>query len=367
MTTPLDPAAAAQAALDAENKRLASAKANLKLLQDERSHLKKPNAKDKQAFAKYQAQINSYDIRIRQQTVQVNQSSKAIPDLQNKYYEASGQYEKLLSGSNRDAFAATNAIFKSYGLESLAGKVYEYTKQGYSPDTIQILLQDTDEYKKRFQGNELRKAAGLPVLNPAEYLSLESSFQQIMSSAGLPKGFYDQTSDFNAWIGKNVSAAEIQDRVNLAVQATTLANPAYKRALNAMGIDDNHLTAYFLDSTKALPYLQKAAATAQIGAEALKTNLTFDQAYSEQLATQGITAEQARQGYQQIASELDTFKALGNVYGEQYNQRTSEEAAFGGDARALQKQRRLLSQERGAFGGASGAARGGLSQGGGAR
>lgn len=367
MTTPMDPGAAAQAALDAENKKLTEAKVNLKFLRAEKAYLKRPDPKNKAAYAKYRAQVAEYDRKIGLQTAQINKSTKAIPDLQNKYYEASGQYEKLLSGANRDAFAATNAIFKSYGLESLAGKVYEYTKQGYSPDTIQILLQDTDEYKKRFQGNELRKAAGLPVLNPAEYLSLESSFQQIMSSAGLPKGFYDQTSDFNNWIGKNISAAEIQDRVNLAVQATTLANPAYRQALNAMGIDDSHLTAYFLDSTKALPYLQKAAATAQVGAEALRNNLTFDQAYSEQLATQGVTADQARQGYQQIASELDTFKALGGVYGEQYTQRTSEEAAFGGNAQALQKQRRLLSQERGAFGGASGGARGGLSQGGGAR
>jgi hypothetical protein len=137
-----------------------------------------------------------------------------------------------------------------------------------------------------------------------------------------------------------------------------------------MGIDDAHLTAYFLDTNKALPYLQKAAATAQIGAEALRNNLQFDQGYAEQLATMGISSDQARQGFQQVAGELDTLKALGSVYGDNWDLKQSEAATFGteGAAAAQAKQRRLLSQERGAFGGREGsAAGGGLSSGGGAR
>lgn len=368
MTTPIDPAvAAAQQALAATQARLDAASTQAKLLQQQKSKLKKPNAKDKKAVAAYNAATKRYDALIGQQNSIVATAQKQIPDQQNKVYELTGQYDKLLTGQNRDAFAALNSIFKSYGLGSLAGKVYDYVKQGYSGDTIQLLLQDTDEYKKRFAGNEIRKNAGLPVLPPDQYLALETSYKQIMQQAGMPPGFYDQNSDFNTWIGKNVSAAEIQSRVDLATQATILSNPAYRAALNQLGIDNGHLTAYFLDPDKALPYLQKAAATAQVGAEAIKQNLTFDTAYAEQLATQGITADQARQGYQQIAGELNTLTALAGVYGEDYNQRTSEQAVFEGNAGALQKQRRLLSQERGAFSGSAGSARGGLSQAGGAR
>lgn len=127
------------------------------------------------------------------------------------------------------------------------------------------------------------------------------------------------------------------------------------------------MTAYFLDQKKSLPFIQKSAATAAVGANALAQGLRFDQAYSEQLALQGVSADEAKQGYSQIASELQSYKALGQIYGEEWNQRTSEQATFEGDAAALNKQRRLMSQERGAFGGNSGAARGGLSSGGGAR
>jgi hypothetical protein len=287
--------------------------------------------------------------------------------VQNDYYKATGQYEKLLEGTNRDAFAAISALFNSYGLESLAGKVYEYVKNGYSADTVSILLQDTKEYKERFAGNELRKKQGLPVLSAGEYLATEASYRQIMQSAGLPSGFYDQHSDFNNWIGGNVSPSEIQTRVDLATQATVLANPDYKKALNQMGIQDGELTAYFLDQSKALPYIQKAAATAAIGAQALHNNLAFDQAYAESLATQGITSEQASQGYSQIAQESETIGNLASIYGTTYGQREAEKATFEGNAGATNKRKRLASQERGAFSGAAGTGAAGLSGRGGAK
>jgi hypothetical protein len=270
-------------------------------------------------------------------------------------------YQDLLQGAQRDAYLAITNLFKSYGLDSLAPKIYDYVKNGYSGDTISILLQDTPEYKTRFAGNEARKAAGLPVLSPGEYLSTEASYRQIMQSAGLPVGFYDQPSDFTTWIGKNVSPTEIQSRVDLATQATVLSNPSYRQALNQMGIQDSELTAYFLDPTKALPHLQKAAATAAIGAEALNQGLTFNQDYAASLANQGITGQQAQQGYSNIAQNLKNYQNLSAIYGGQpYTQQTSEQAVFNQNAAALQEQRRLVGREVGNFSGAAGTAQNAL-------
>lgn len=329
--------------------------------------LKKPHSKDKKGLAAYTATKAKITARIAEYKASLKSLTDKRAGAQNKVWESSGQYENLLKGTERDAFMAINALFKNYGLETLAGKIYDYVKNGYSADTISILLQDTQEYKSRFAGNEARKKAGLPVLSPGEYLATESSFRQIMQQAGLPAGFYDQPSDFNTWIGKNVSPSEIQTRVDLASQATVLANPDYKRALNMMGISDGEMTAYFLNPDRALPYLQKSAATAAIGGQALAQGLTFDQAYSEQLALQGISQEEAQQGYSMVAQELETMQNLGKIYGESWNQRSSEEALFEGSGEALKKKGRLLSAERGAFAGGTGGARAGLGQRGGAR
>lgn len=294
-------------------------------------------------------------------------SSKQLATVQNKYYESTGQYDKLLTGANRDAFLALETVFDNYGLGSLAGKIYDYVKNGYSSDTISILLQDTKEYKERFAANEARVKAGLPVLSPADYINTENSYRQLLRQSGLPEGFYDSNDDFTDWLSKDVSPTEVQSRVDLATQATALANPFYKQALNQIGIGDGELSAYFLDSSKALPLLQKSAATAQIGAAALQQGLTFNQSYAEQLATTGVSAAQAQQGYSQVALELDTMRDLGSIYGTGWSQSESEQSVFGTNASATAKKANLLNREKGQFGGSSGGARGGLAQSGGAK
>lgn len=334
--------------------RQTSEQALLKQQQGQLASLKKKTDKASQAAAK---RLES-SIKHTQQVL--NDITGKLNSTQNKYYEVTGQYDKLLTGANRDAFMALETLFKSYGLESLAGKIYDYVKNGYSSDTISILLQDTPEYKQRFKANDARLKAGLPVLSPADYINTENAYRQILRQSGLPTGFYDSNDDFTNWLSKDVSPTEVQSRADLATQATALANPAYKQALNQMGIDDGHLAAYFLDPDKSLPLLQKAAATAAIGGAALGQGLTFNQAYAEQLATIGVTAAQAQQGYQQVASELGTMKNLGAMYGQQFGQAEEEQSVFGTSAEAIQKKSQLVGKEQGAFSGATGGAAAGL-------
>lgn len=279
-----------------------------------------------------------------------------------------------LSGDQRNAYEALNNLFTGYGLGTLAPKIFDYIQKGYSADTISILLQDTSEYKERFAGNEERKKRGLPVLAPNEYLSVESSYRQLMRTAGLPEGFFDQPSDFNDFIGKDVSPTELKTRVDLAAQATTLSNPNYRRALEEMyGIDDAHLTAYFLDPDRATPLLQKQAAAAAIGAEALKRGLKVSES-SEAFATAGVTAAQAAQAYGTIAQQMPGFQQIAHQYGEQVSQFEMERALLEQNTTGNQaesgfmtespnaKLERLASWNRGLASGRSGAAGSGLAR-----
>lgn len=273
-------------------------------------------------------------------------------------------FASQLTGANRDAFVALNALFTSYGLGTLAPKIFSYIQNGYSADTIALLLQDTQEYKTRFAGNELRKKAGLAVLSPADYLATEASYRQIMASAGLPKSFYDQPQDFTNWIGGDVSPTEVKSRVDLAVAATTQADKYTKAQLAAFyGVDDAHLTAYFLDQTRALPLLQKQEQAAQLGAEAARRGLLADRATMEDYVNQGFTQSMAAQGFQQVADELPNLQALAARFGTTFGQAEEQSTVFGTDANALAKKRGLASQERALFGGASGGAAAGLSAG----
>lgn len=273
-----------------------------------------------------------------------------------------GDFGELLHGEDRDAYEALKSMFDSYGLGTLAPKIFDYVKQGYGADTIALLLQDTPEYKERFSANEARKKAGLPVLSPAEYLSVENSYRQILSSAGMPKGFYDNNADFRQWIANDVSPTEIKDRVDLATAATTQSNPAYRAALHEMyGINESDLTAYFLDRKKAEPILKKQAAAAAVGAAALRRGLNADRQQMENLATAGVTGSEAEQGFAHIAQGLSSMLGIAHRFGSSWSLNEAENATFGLGGEV--KQKRLASQERALFAGGLGSSVSGLNAG----
>lgn len=371
MTTPVNWTDAQGARSEAQfNVQMASMKARQAQLQKQlkakQATIAKLNAKktkskkDSAALSAAAKQVSAYN-------AQLKAIGTSIVSTQNKYYESSGQYDKLLSGENRDAFMAVNSLFQQYGLGSLASKIYDYVKNGYGSDTISILLQDTSEYKQRFAANEARQKAGISVLSPAEYIATENSYRQIMKQAGLPVGFYDTNDDFTKFLSGDMSPTELQSRVDLATQATTLASPSYKQALKEMGLSEGDIVAYALDPQKALPFLQKSAATAAIGAEALQRGFAFDQQYMENLATQGISRDQAATAYAKIGDEYSDLKTLGAIYGGGWTQRQAEDDAFTGGTDASKQRGKLIGNEKASFSGASGGARSGLAQSGGAR
>ncbi|MEW2498368.1 hypothetical protein AB0942_33275 [Streptomyces nodosus] len=363
----------AKAALVAEKAKGGKARANIVATNTKIKKLQAQlkTAKTAQQKAALNAQIKAQQAYVAAQTKVQTASGKAQGDLQNKVYEASGEYDKLLSGDNRDAYMALKSLFNSYGLGSLAGKIYDYVKQGYGADTIGLLLQDTKEYKARFAANEVRAKNGLAVLNPAEYLQTEAAYRQILSAAGLPKGFYDNPADFTNWLSSDVSPTEIKSRVDMAVAATSQANSEYKNALFGMyGINEADLTAYFLDAKRATPILQKQAAAAAIGAAAMRRGFGTNALDMESYATLGITADQAEQVYGQIAQGFESMLGIAGRYGSSWSQREAEQEAFTpgaaptlGSESAADKGKRLRSQERGLFGGGAGSSVTGLNAG----
>jgi hypothetical protein len=232
--------------------------------------------------------------------------------------------------------------------------------QGYSQDTISLMLQNTPAYIQRFAGNGERAQKGLAILSPADYMSLEDSYYQIVQSAGLPQGFYDSPKDWTTWIGNDVSPSEIQTRVNMAQVATQSAPPDLVQALGVMGVPTTALTAYFLDDKTALPMVQQAYNSAQIGAAALRNGLAMDPTRSATFAQMGISVAQANTAYQQIGQTLPTLSQLGTIYANAgghsapYTQQTAENNLLMGNAQAALQTQKLVDTEKATFSGSSG-------------
>lgn len=251
-----------------------------------------------------------------------------------------------------DAYKLILDQFTRYGLSSLAPKIMEFLRKGYSTDRVALELQDTAEFKQRFAGNDARRKAGLPVLSPAEYLSTEDSYRQIMSAAGVPKGFYDSPSDFAGFIGNGVSPAEIQSRVSAATDLINRNNPqdlAYFKKFYTTG----DMVAFALDPKKAAPLVGKAFQAAQVGGAAMGQGIGIDRATAESLAGLGIDGNTANQGFSQIAADAATAAKLSATYGLRYGQADQIDDVFRNDAAAGNVRKKLASKERATFGGAS--------------
>ena len=256
-----------------------------------------------------------------------------------------------LTGANRNAMAYMNNILKQYGLTSLGGDVLKMVQQGYQNDAISYQLTQTKAYQQRFAGNAIRVKNGLSELSPAEYLATERSYQQVLQSAGLPKGFYDSHSDFTNMIGKDVSPTEMKWRADTAAKYVQQTDPHTRDALQQYyGIDQNHLVAHFLDPNAAQSILQKQANAADIGSAALDQNLkATTRGRAETWADQGVTGAQAQTGYQKVAAVLPEDQQLQRRYGGDFSQTTAEDEFLGGLASAARKRSDLEDKEKAQF------------------
>lgn len=264
-------------------------------------------------------------------------------------------WQSELSGADRDAAAALISLFESYGLDTLAPLIVDYIQQGYGGDTITLLLQDTEQYKQRFKGNELRLKAGLPVLTPAEYLQVEAGYRQALQAAGLPTGFYDSPDDFHDFIAKDIAPAEIEKRAFRATELANSVDPLQRQVLEQrLGLSTSSLAAYYLDSERALPMLESEVQKTLLGAERQRAGFDYDQAAAEALFSTGVSLEQARQGYGAISEALPTLSKLGDIEGDAFTVSDLESEVFGSSGEATTRRKQLASRERGRFSGSAG-------------
>src|SRR5574340_983449 len=198
------------------------------------------------------------------------------------------QLTSHLTGAQRDAFAALNAIFTQFGLGTLAPAIANFIRQGYSSDTISLLLQDTPEYKQRFAANAVRLKKGLPVLSPAQYLATEQSYRQIMRSAGLPPGFYDNVNDFQTFLENDVAPQELQQRVTDARNFIDTADAEQKKYFEQF-YSRGDMIAYALDPNRAAPLIGKQLNAALIAGQAADHNMAIDRAMAERMADRKST------------------------------------------------------------------------------
>ena len=289
-----------------------------------------------------------------------------------------------MSGAQVDAIAAISSLLSSYGIGQLSDAITNAVRKGYTADTITLIMQDPNSsdplavaFQQRFPANKQRLLAGKPVLSPAEYLAAERSYAQVFQSYGL--GTMAKRDYFNKFIAGDVSAAEVSDRISLAVNRVQNADSFTKQALGQFYpmLNQGDIVAAMLDPQEGLPALQRKVQISEIGGASLAQSLTTSfnaltaktgfanvqggTMGAEALATLGITKEQARQGYANVAEVVPRSEFLSAISGGgDYTQLQAEQEQFQGLASAKRARQELTSKETSRFSGSSGLTRASL-------
>lgn len=212
-----------------------------------------------------------------------------------------------LTFTQKNAYQLLADKFAEYGLsdpsfiEALKKSILDNTDANgnVASATATAQLRETDVYKARFAGNELRKAkikedmanGKLPAmseLSEASYIAMENSYRDIIKNAKLPAQF--QGTQFLAkMIGSDLNVSEVTARVSLAQQAAQQANPEIKQKLQQFyGVNENQITSFFLDPEMGKQAIDSVAAgnAAILAASAERSGLSLGQSQAEALAQQ---------------------------------------------------------------------------------
>ena len=284
-------------------------------------------------------------------------------------------YQNVLDSKMEDRKSAYDLLFQEfdrYGLGALVEPLKGLIQENISPSEFTLRLRETEAYKKRFAANAQRIAKGLRALSEAEYIGTEDQYQDVMRRYGLPESYYKRgdlgvQQGFEKFLGGDVSAVELEDRIQTAQNRVVNSNPEVAAALKEFypGISNGDILAYVLDPSNAIENIKRKVTAAEIGGAAIQSGLKTGMARAEELTAAGINKQQAQQGFGTIAGGLQRGSQLASIYGENpYTQTTAETEVFGltGKTEAEKQRKKITSLEKATFGGQTGVTSGALAR-----
>jgi len=274
--------------------------------------------------------------------------------------------------AKKSAYDLLYQQFNDLGIGGLVPELKTFIEEGISPAEFTLRLRGTEAYKKRFAGNAQRINKGLRALSEAEYIGLEDQYQNVMRQYGLPESYYARGNmgnqeGFEKFIGGDVSASELEDRIMTAQKRVINANPEVAQALKTFypDISQGDILAYTLDPTKAIEDIKRKVTAAEIGGAAARSGLTTNVTNAEYLQRYGVTKESADQGYSAIGGGLQRGSQLASIYGQTpYTQATAEKEVFNvpGAQEARKQRQKITGLEKATFGGQTGLSQGALTR-----
>lgn len=286
------------------------------------------------------------------------QNPRAFEDQQGNVYAPEGPGAGPAPESNESSKEWMREVLAQYGLEGLVDTAWDLLKEARTPQQVEFAIRDTKQFKERFPAMDKRVDNGYAPITPGEYVQWEARAKQIMESAGLPKGFYDQKSDFTQFIENEVTPERLQWRVAQGFEKVSGAprevRDAFRSYFGEFG--DNALAAFFLDPKRAEADLARIVSQAEVGGAALQQGFNVSKKTASRIARLGYGFEESREGFAQINKMSHLFRETLNERQDLTATGTGVEATFDQDPLALERLRKRGESRVAEFEGGGGAA-----------
>ena len=218
-----------------------------------------------------------------------------------------------------DADEIIKTFLSAYGLDSpeiikiLDAALLDDPTQFDGPNGKQLALisvRGTEAYKTRFKANEYRIAGGYAPKSEDDIIGLEDAIKVTLRANSMPKGFYDSTEDINKLIGNDVSPNELNNRISMGYNAVMQAEPGTKAELKQLyGLSDGDIAAFFIDPKRfnESEAIKKAQAATVASEARRQAGIGLTAGTAEALATEGVTRQQAQQGFAEIGASQEVY------------------------------------------------------------
>jgi hypothetical protein len=237
------------------------------------------------------------------------------------------------------------AILRDFGLESLINNIDQAIKDDpeefsgpYAREAVWRSVRDTEQYKVRFKGLEMRRKNNYKPITEDEYLQIEKEFDQVLRGNGMPRGFYDSQEDFANFIGNDVRADELNTRISQGYRAVMDTEPGTKEELKRLyGLNDSDIAAFLIDPTRfqQTEAVRKAEAARRANA-AREAGLQVQAQQAEELVSRGISQREAQAGFQELGATQELFQPT-MAGEEQISVQEQIAGTFGTNAAAAQR------------------------------
>lgn len=234
-----------------------------------------------------------------------------------------------------------------------------FTSSGSAVSAMQTVRQSS-AYGDIFRGN--RREDGTIRMDEQDWYAYRRGWQRTLASYGLDPEFFDSRGRFVEAVEREVSIAELADRLELGAAQIEQNIPQWQEFYASgygLELSREAILASFIDPTVERDVLQRRVSAAQIGGEAKVRGFMRSVERAEELARAGVTQTQARDLYATAERQLPALSATTQRY---FRGATGigefEEASVLQDAGQQNRLTRALQEEQSAFTGRSDVRRG---------